>query len=67
MWRTQLRLGLVPYYMFVERDTGPQGFPLRRPAGARRRDLPGRLQQRVGPVPNRARAVHVGHARQGLR
>lgn len=26
MWRTQLRLGLVPYYMFVERDTGPHGY-----------------------------------------
>ena len=26
MWRLQLRLGLVPYYMFVERDTGPQGY-----------------------------------------
>jgi KamA family protein len=26
MWRTQLRQGLVPYYMFVERDTGPQGY-----------------------------------------
>ncbi|HEY3688323.1 MAG TPA: lysine 2,3-aminomutase [Streptosporangiaceae bacterium] len=26
MWRTQLRLGLVPYYMFVERDTGPQDY-----------------------------------------
>jgi L-lysine 2,3-aminomutase len=26
MWRTQQRLGLVPYYMFVERDTGPQGY-----------------------------------------
>ena len=26
MWRTQLRLGMVPYYMFVERDTGPQGY-----------------------------------------
>lgn len=22
MWRTQVRLGVVPYYMFVERDTG---------------------------------------------
>jgi len=35
MWRTQLRLGLVPYYMFVERDTGPQGYfavPLARAA-----------------------------------
>jgi KamA family protein len=26
MWRMQLRQGLVPYYMFVERDTGPQGY-----------------------------------------
>ncbi|HEY2312701.1 MAG TPA: lysine 2,3-aminomutase [Streptosporangiaceae bacterium] len=35
MWRTQLRLGLVPYYMFIERDTGPQGYfavPLSRAA-----------------------------------
>jgi L-lysine 2,3-aminomutase len=35
MWRTQLRQGLVPYYMFVERDTGPQGYfavPLTRAA-----------------------------------
>ncbi len=26
MWRTQVRHGLVPYYLFVERDTGPQGY-----------------------------------------
>lgn len=26
MWRTQFRLGLVPYYMFVERDTGPAEY-----------------------------------------
>ncbi|MFB4318990.1 KamA family radical SAM protein [Actinomadura sp. 21ATH] len=26
MWRTQTRLGMVPYYMFVERDTGPQDY-----------------------------------------
>lgn len=26
MWRTQMRGGLVPYYMFVERDTGPQDY-----------------------------------------
>jgi L-lysine 2,3-aminomutase len=35
LWRTQLRLGLVPYYMFVERDTGPHGYfavPLARAA-----------------------------------
>lgn len=24
MWRLQVRLGAVPYYMFVERDTGPR-------------------------------------------
>jgi KamA family protein len=35
MWRTQLRMGMVPYYMFVERDTGPAGYfavPLARAA-----------------------------------
>jgi KamA family protein len=26
MWREQTRMGMVPYYMFVERDTGPQGY-----------------------------------------
>ena len=26
MWRTQVRLGCIPYYMFVERDTGPKGY-----------------------------------------
>lgn len=26
MWRRQVALGLVPYYMFVERDTGPRGY-----------------------------------------
>lgn len=26
MWRTQLRMGMVPYYMFVERDTGPKDY-----------------------------------------
>jgi L-lysine 2,3-aminomutase len=26
MWRNQTRMGMVPYYMFVERDTGPQGY-----------------------------------------
>jgi KamA family protein len=36
MWRVQQRMGMVPYYMFVERDTGPQGYfavPLVRAAG----------------------------------
>ncbi len=26
LWRTQLSLGVVPYYMFVERDTGPKHY-----------------------------------------
>ncbi|MDY6980902.1 MAG: lysine 2,3-aminomutase [Pseudomonadota bacterium] len=26
MWREQVRLGLVPYYMFVERDTGAKQY-----------------------------------------
>ena len=26
MWRRQVALGLVPYYMFVERDTGPKHY-----------------------------------------
>ncbi|MCM2269265.1 MAG: lysine 2,3-aminomutase, partial [Thermoanaerobaculia bacterium] len=26
MWRTGVKLGLVPYYMFVERDTGPKNY-----------------------------------------
>lgn len=26
MWRLQVKLGAVPYYMFVERDTGPKKY-----------------------------------------
>ena len=26
IWRTGVRLGMVPYYMFVERDTGPKNY-----------------------------------------
>jgi len=26
MWKTGVRLGLIPYYMFVERDTGPKNY-----------------------------------------
>jgi L-lysine 2,3-aminomutase len=36
MWRRQVQLGAVPYYMFVERDTGPKHFfevPLARSLG----------------------------------
>lgn len=26
MWRRQVAMGMVPYYLFVERDTGPQDY-----------------------------------------
>jgi L-lysine 2,3-aminomutase len=26
LWRTALNLGAIPYYMFVERDTGPRNY-----------------------------------------
>jgi KamA family protein len=26
MWRTQVAVGAIPYYMFVERDTGPKNY-----------------------------------------
>jgi len=26
MWRNSVRLGMVPYYMFIERDTGPKEY-----------------------------------------
>ncbi|OUR96827.1 lysine 2,3-aminomutase [Halobacteriovorax marinus] len=26
MWKEQVRLGMIPYYMFVERDTGPSHY-----------------------------------------
>ena len=26
LWRTGVSLGAIPYYMFVERDTGPKGY-----------------------------------------
>ncbi len=26
MWRKQVSLGIIPYYMFVERDTGPKDY-----------------------------------------
>jgi len=26
LWRLQVQLGAIPYYMFIERDTGPKGY-----------------------------------------
>jgi hypothetical protein len=65
MWREQVRMGMIPFYMFVERDTRPAGL-LRRTAGPRLPHLPRRLPERLGPVPHGAWAVHVGHPGQGV-
>ena len=65
MWREQVRLGVIPYYMFVERDTGPQAL-LRGAAGALLGGLPGlRSQQVSGLGSHGAGAEHERHARQG--
>ena len=59
MWQKQVDLGIVPYYMFVERDTGPRNYfevPLSRG------DSP---DFRVGP--HSARPIHVMHSRKSSR
>ena len=54
-WRTQVRLGLVPYYMFVERDTGARRYfevPLARAYAAYRdavRSVSGLARTARGP------------------
>ncbi|MFE3323275.1 KamA family radical SAM protein [Streptomyces sp. NPDC059176] len=56
MWRAELAAGAVPYYLFVERDTGPQDYfkvPLARAVdifGAAYRTLPGLARTVRGPV-----------------
>jgi hypothetical protein len=47
LWQTGVRLGAIPYYMFVERDTGRAVF---RAAAGGARDFPGRLPDGVRPV-----------------
>ncbi|MEU3572902.1 lysine 2,3-aminomutase [Kitasatospora sp. NPDC036755] len=56
MWRAELAAGIVPYYLFVERDTGPYDYfkvPLTRALeifqGAYR-DLPGLARTVRGPI-----------------
>jgi L-lysine 2,3-aminomutase len=55
LWRDQLSAGLVPYYMFVERDTGPREYfkvPLARAVDifqAAYRTLPGLARTVRGP------------------
>lgn len=56
LWRTELSLGMVPYYLFVERDTGPKDYyrvPLARCQemfAAAYRSLPGLARTIRGPV-----------------
>ncbi|PJE94882.1 lysine 2,3-aminomutase [Streptomyces carminius] len=56
LWRTELAAGAVPYYMFVERDTGPHGYfrvPLARAVSVFQdayRLLPGLARTVRGPV-----------------
>lgn len=56
MWRAELAAGSVPYYMFVERDTGPYDYfrvPLARAAEifqSAYRTLPGLARTVRGPV-----------------
>jgi KamA family protein len=55
MWRSQVRMGMIPYYMFVERDTGPQDYfavPLARACevfGAAYRSVSGLCRTVRGP------------------
>jgi L-lysine 2,3-aminomutase len=75
MWRLQLGAGAVPYYMFVERDTGPHGYfkvPLARAVEifhAAYRDSPGLARTVRGPVmsatPGKVVVDGVGHAPDG--
>ncbi|MFI1966485.1 KamA family radical SAM protein [Streptomyces pathocidini] len=56
LWRAQLAAGAVPYYLFVERDTGPHDYfkvPLAKAADIFRaayRTLPGLARTVRGPV-----------------
>lgn len=75
LWRAELAAGAVPYYLFVERDTGPYDYfkvPLRRAAelfGHAYRQLPGLARTVRGPVmsatPGKVLVDGVEHAPDG--
>ncbi|WP_407285412.1 KamA family radical SAM protein [Streptomyces sp. BP-8] len=75
LWRAELAAGVVPYYMFVERDTGPQEYfkvPLARAARIFQdayRTLPGLARTVRGPVmsatPGKVAVDGVEETRQG--
>ena len=64
LWTTGVRLGAVPYYMFVERDTGPSDY-FAAAVGARLRYLPAGLPHGVRTGAHGARAVHERLSREG--
>ena len=65
LWTTGVRLGAVPYYMFVERDTGPSDY-FSAAVGARLRYLPAGLPHGVRTGAHSARAVHERLSRKVL-
>ncbi|MFH8447549.1 KamA family radical SAM protein [Streptomyces sp. NPDC018026] len=75
MWRAELAVGAVPYYMFVERDTGPYGYfkvPLADAVEIFQdayRALPGLARTVRGPVmsatPGKVAVDGVAHTPQG--
>ncbi|MGW1507194.1 KamA family radical SAM protein [Streptomyces mirabilis] len=75
MWRAELAAGSVPYYMFVERDTGPYGYfkvPLADAVEIFQnayRALPGLARTVRGPVmsatPGKVAVDGVSHTPQG--
>ena len=63
LWRKQVQLGMVPYYMFVERDTGAKAYfevPL-----ARAYKVFTEAYSQVSGLCRTARTVDVGLTRQG--
>jgi len=64
MWHEQVKLGCIPYYMFVERDTGSKAYfelPLIRAWEI----FEGAVKKIIGACTNRARPIDVGTPRKG--
>ena len=64
MWEEEVRLGMIPYYMFVERDNRRPEL-LRGAAGGGLPHLPELVQVRVRPRPHRPRPEHERDPGQG--
>ena len=64
MWRQQVQMGCIPYYMFAVRDTGGAAL-LWRAAGEGVQAVPGGLQEGERLGQDRPGSEHVGHTGQG--